>query len=430
MDGESKSSEDENSLMSTILFTGDIASDIIAPAQYFRKNNNADALDAILISEKWKRFDWKSIISGTYPTIRNKTNPYISYKGKATVSGKPAANTDLNILFPMPNNGTKFYTTKTDANGFFSLSGLMFEDSIQFSYQLNDPKIPKKDVQVIFQPDYSFVPLKSALPSTSYILQPRTSNDQLSPEIQKYVGAKKTNKNIDDKTIQIKEVEIKAKKKDLTKELNDELSSPLFKNVNEVVFDFVNDNIGVSYINILQFLQGRVAGLQIDVQGLNARAMFRGSPVSIFLDEMPVSASQISSIPASDVAMIKVFRGFFAGGAGGNTNGGIAVYTKRGGISGGQYDTTKATLLKQSTIKGYDKEIAFPSPDYSEQAFKDIEKDTRTVLFWNPFLKIQNTEPIKVNFYNNDEAKNYRLIIIGYDSANLLPLYYDEVVKP
>ena len=57
LDGNSKSSEEEKSLLSTLWLTGDISSKIASPSQYF-KNNDSEALDALLISEKWTRFNW------------------------------------------------------------------------------------------------------------------------------------------------------------------------------------------------------------------------------------------------------------------------------------------------------------------------------------------------------------------------------------
>ena len=54
-----------------------------------------------------------------------------------------------------------------------------------------------------------------------------------------------------------------------------------------MVFDFVNDITNVGGTDVLQWLQGRVPGLQISMQpGGAMSAMMRNSPVSIFLDEM------------------------------------------------------------------------------------------------------------------------------------------------
>ncbi|MCS3870193.1 hypothetical protein J3D55_003109 [Chryseobacterium ginsenosidimutans] len=429
LDGNSDSSEDENSLLSTLWLTGDITSKIYTPSQYFTKNHNSDALDALLISEKWKRFDWKTIMSGTYPIIGNKPQSYISYKGKVSVQGKPAPNTDLNLLFEMPNQGVKFYQQKTDANGFFSLNSLFFEDAIKFSYQLNDPKIPKEQVQVIFQPNYAFVPYKKSLPESNYNLVQRTNEDKPTAQIERYLTTKNNQSLINEKATLIEEVKLKGVRKNKTQELNEKLSGPLFQSANDMIFDFVNDNNSAQgSVNILQWLQGRVAGLTIESNMGEFIPKLRGSEISIYLDEMKVDPSQINSISTSDIAMVKVMKGFFAGGFGGG-NGAIAIYTKRGGITGSVSNSTAPTKLKQITLNGFDKETPFVSPVYGDEGFNNISKDFRNVLYWNPSLQTQSKEPVQVQFFNNDDAKNYKVIIMGYDEKDYTPIYYNEIIK-
>ncbi|MGO4708742.1 hypothetical protein AB4Y90_06405 [Chryseobacterium sp. 2TAF14] len=77
-DNESENPENENSLLSTLWLTGDLSSKIYYPAQYFSENRNTDALDALLISEKWSRFNWQTIMSGNFPVIKYKPESYLS----------------------------------------------------------------------------------------------------------------------------------------------------------------------------------------------------------------------------------------------------------------------------------------------------------------------------------------------------------------
>lgn len=429
LDGKSESSEDENSLLSTLWLVGDITSKIYMPSQYFTKTHNSDALDALLISEKWKRFNWKMIMSGIYPVIRYQPQPYISYKGKVTVQGKPVSNTDMNLLFDNPGQGIKFYPVKTDANGFFTLKGLYFEDAIKFSYQLNDVKVPKEQVQVIFQPDYAFVPFKSSLPKSSYTVKQRTITEKPDKQIQRYVEAKKFQSIIGEKETLIEEVKLKVTRKDKTRELNEKLSSPLFKSINETVFDLVNDNNNASSsMNILQWLQGRVAGLTIESKMGSYSPKLRGSAVNIYLDEMVVDPSSISSISTSDIAMVKVIKGTFAGGSGGG-NGAIAIYTKRGGTTGSLSDVSAPTKLKRITLNGFDKQEPFLVPAYNNDVFKTVSEDLRTTLYWNPYFSLQPNEKAKVQFFNNDDSKDFKVIIIGYDEKDYMPIYYNEIIK-
>lgn len=428
-DANDSSSEEENSLLSSLWLTGDFNSQIFKPAQYFAKNNNSEALDALLISEKYKRFEWKNIISGNYPMIKNKPQSYISYKGKVMSQGKPAANAELNLIFKMPEAGMKFNLVKTDANGLFWLNNLAFEDTMKFSYQLNSKdKAAISSTQVYFQPDFSFIPLRKDLPDSRMKLTDRVQSEEVPEKVAKSVANLSSEKFINEKITDIEEVKIKGDKRNKTQKLNEALSSPLFKSANEMVFDFVNDNNGAGAINILQWLQGRVPGLQISSQGMNATATMRGGPIELFLDEMRTDASLISSISVSDVAMIKVIRGMFSGSSGGG-NGAIIIYTRRGGITGSISDNGQSKTLKDMTLKGYDKEEPFKNEIYDDIDAQSLSKDSRSTLYWNPYLPNQPKEPTKINFYNNDDAKGFKVIIIGFDEETDTPLYYNDILK-
>ncbi|WP_300687146.1 hypothetical protein [Chryseobacterium sp.] len=428
LDANTKSTEDSQSLLSSLWLTGDITSNIINPAQYFNSNRNTDALDALLISERWKRFDWKSIISGNYPKIKYQPENYLSYKGKVSVQGKPAPNTDVNLIFDS-NSGSKIFQIKSDANGFFVMNNLIFEDSMKFSYQLNtDTKDPNNNYSVYFQPNFGFIPYMKSFPLSSYKLAPRSLEDKPSEEITRSFTAINAQKIISEKVINIEEIKIRGEIKSKTKKLNNELSSALFKSAREDVFDFVNDPNAIISTNILQWLQGRVAGLSIQLQNGTYIPYLQGTKTEVYLDEMPIPPSQIANMSTSDIAMVKVIKGIFAGGFGGG-NGAIAIYTRRGGGSTGKIiDRSLPSQLRQITLSGYDKETPFEGPIYQNDSFKKIPQDTRSVLFWNPNLEGQSQEPTSVEFYNNDDAKKYRIIILGHDKSNEVPLYYNEIL--
>nr|WP_314499449.1 TonB-dependent receptor plug domain-containing protein [uncultured Chryseobacterium sp.] len=428
-DPESNSSEEDNSLLSSLWLTGDLTSDIVKPAQYFAKNHNSEALDALLISEKYSRFDWRNLIKGNFPVIRNKPQSYISYKGKVMSQGKPAANSELNLLFKMPDAGMKFNLIKTDENGLFSLDNLAFEETMTFSYQPNTKdKNTITSTQVYFQPNFSFIPLRKDLPAGRMKLTERIQGEALPVHVTKAVTNITSEKFINEKITDIEEVKIKVDRRDKTKKLNETLSSPLFNSVNELIFDFVNDNVGLGVTNILQWLQGRVPGLQISSQGANATATMRGGAPEFFLDEMRTDLSQISTISVSDVAMIKVIRGNFAGSFGGG-NGAIIVYTRRGGITGSIADSGQSKSLKEMTLKGYDKEEPFKNEVYENIDSKSLSNDSRSTLYWNTYLQENPKEPTTVSFYNNDNAKSFKVIVIGFDEENDTPLYYNDVLK-
>lgn len=108
--------------------------------------------------------------------------------------------------------------------------------------------------------------------------------------------------------------------------LNDQYCKGLFKSAEGTILDVQNDPSAITYINILDWLNGRVAGLQIyNSRGGTRIPVIRGSQARIFLNEMPVETGLINTIPSADIAMIKVFKQPFSGAFGNSPA--VAIYT-------------------------------------------------------------------------------------------------------
>ncbi|HEV8269820.1 MAG TPA: hypothetical protein VGQ04_00870 [Chitinophagaceae bacterium] len=111
--------------------------------------------------------------------------------------------------------------------------------------------------------------------------------------------------------------------------LNNRYASGLFKNAEGTIFDIENENVQ-SYFNILDWLEGRVAGLQVMVSRNGVRVpVIRGSVATIYVDEMRMDASFLNSLSVNDIGMIKVIKGPFVGAIGNGGGGTIAIYTIR-----------------------------------------------------------------------------------------------------
>jgi len=112
--------------------------------------------------------------------------------------------------------------------------------------------------------------------------------------------------------------------------LNERYANGLFKSAEGTIFDIENETVG-SYLNILDWLEGRVAGLQVFVSSSGVRVpVIRGSVATIFVDEMRMDAPFLNSLPVNNIGMIKVIKGPFAGAVGNGGGGTIAIYTIRG----------------------------------------------------------------------------------------------------
>jgi hypothetical protein len=127
----------------------------------------------------------------------------------------------------------------------------------------------------------------------------------------------------------IAQVDLSRSSKSSKEILNEQYASGLFKNAEGTIIDVENEHVQ-GYLNILDWLNGRVAGLQIYLTKSGIRVpVIRGSAASIFVDEMRMDPSYLNVLSVNDIAMIKVIKGPFAGAIGNGGGGTIAIYTLR-----------------------------------------------------------------------------------------------------
>ena len=117
---------------------------------------------------------------------------------------------------------------------------------------------------------------------------------------------------------------------DLQKEyLNNKYCTGIFKSAEGTILDLSNETPG-GYQNILDWMQGRVAGLKVVTNRNGIKIpVIRGSVAGIFIDEIPVDAFFLNSLSVFDIAMIKVIKEPFIGNIGLGI-GAIAIYTYQG----------------------------------------------------------------------------------------------------
>lgn len=429
LDGEAEDHFADDNILTSLWLSSDFTDRIDAPSRYFDPNYDTTALDALLIAENWKRFEWEKVIAGNFPQIRFTPQPYISYKGTVYGGGGVVANSAINLIFYFADSTTQLNQVNTDSKGVFELKNLIFEEPLKVYYQANDKKVAPRDVTVNFESLNIVVPYKGAFPSGGYLMVKRPANDKIPADLARALNSRDSKKQADEKFKTLEEVKIVAQGKSNKEKLNDQLSSGMFRSMNEDVFDLVNENQeAMSYQNILQWLQGRVAGLQVQMQGGDYVPVIRGSRVQLYLDEMPVDPGAISGLPVSNIAMVKVIKSGFVGGIGGGGGGAVAIYTRRGDTQ--TANAQKPPSLNSSVLMGYDKVAPFYEPNYKDGgAASQPGRDTRDVLFWNPAVNATGSKPLQIRFFNNDDAKRIRVVIIGFSKDDDIPLFYNEIFR-
>jgi hypothetical protein len=225
------------------------------------------------------------------------------------------------------------------------------------------------------------------------------------------------------KTLQ--NVTVTAKVKSPVQVLDEKYTGGLFRGGDSYQFDLVNDPSAFARGNIFEYLQGKVAGLMISSSGGNVSLNWRGGEPQVFLDEMPIDISMISSIPVSDIAYVKVMRPPFVGAVGGGGSGAIAVYTRKGS----DVQRTPGKGLSNNTIMGYTPFKEFYSPNYNTFDARNENADMRTTLYWSPrLITSPKKSTVTISFFNNDVSKAFRVVIEGINSEGQLT-HYEEVLE-
>jgi hypothetical protein len=423
-DDGSTNPEEEN-ILSTLWLTGDFTTKIDAPAQYFSKTANSEALDALLISENWKRFDWNSVLSGSVPTIKTNSKKFLSYRIKPLKNSAMLKDTNVNLVLKLGENQPTFNPSRTDQNGYIYLDNLNFNEPLNVSLFINSENNKEASTENLFvtvEPLVNPTQFKGNFPATKYKLVKAAENKKISPVISRAINTQKNNKKTENVDVQIEEVKLVGKKQDPKEELDKQLSTGMFNSINSTIFDFVNeDQNATGSGNILDWLQGRAAGLtfQRNNSGVNV-PYIRGSQAKLYLDEVATDPTMIASLPISNIAMVKIIK---ESGLIGNA---VAIYTMKGNMKSKNEKLTQNN--NSSVAKGYDKPSEFPIEMLDDDSPVKIENDTRETLYWNPNLFDSDYVPPIIKFYNNDSAKQYKVLIISFDEDDNL-LYDKEILK-
>lgn len=408
----SLASDSSSHIISELLLTDDIKGYVNNPAFYFSNNEDStrNYLDLVMLTHGWRRYNWGDIVSLKKPNIINeKETDYLQIKGKVFSGGQASIkpNEVLSLILQSKDSSKQYLATQVKQNGTFELKQLIFYDTTKLFYQFNADKKLNDIGAVSFQNPISQTPVfkNIQLPTISEVDSTFfASNDSINQLIERL---KKEAKNG-----LLKEVIVNSKVKTSKEILDDKYASGLFKGNNGFAFDVLNDETAKGSLDVFHYLQSQVPGLTVshslDPGDTTALTWREGSP-EIFLNEMPSDAYDIQHIQMTDIAYIKVFRPPFMGSSGAGASGAIVIYTRKPE----DIKYNNASTLKSVMLYGYTAYKEFYQPDYFVPQLNS-PVDTRTTLYWNPFvLTDKNSKTFKVDFYNSDVVKKFRIVIEG-----------------
>lgn len=410
------SGEEQHTIFSDFLISHQLRGYIHNPAYYLKSDADTITarLDLVMLTNGWRRFDWDKLKAATQPVLKYAPETeFIKLKGKVygMESGRAGGPELLNVIMKGKDSSSSVYFIPIQKDGTFDEPLSIFFDTARVYYNFND----KNKTGFVGQVQLGNGLLRKEPGSTIRI-------DQM-PVFQVWsdsIGLARMNLFLQEQeklrrsmaTATLEEVVVKAKIKDPIKVLDEKYASGLFSGGDAYSFDLANDNMPGA-LNVLSYLQGKVAGLQISGSGAQMSMSWRGGTPSLYLNEMITNVDMVQSIPITDIAYIKVMRPPFFGSGGGGADGAIAIYTKKGGDV--QRNDPNKKGMESTILAGYSKFKEFYNPVYTKEP--TYEADTRSTLYWNPYILTNKKTPrFRVEFYNNDFSKKLLVVLEGINS--------------
>ena len=418
-----KAEPDADNIVSRLLMSGDLKGYIHNPYYYFFGNDEIIRAqrDLVMMTHGWRRYKWEDLAMGKLPEIKFPRENYLSVDAHLTglLPSQIPGNTELNVFLEAKDSSRQLFLLTADTTGHFSEDGLIFFDTVKVFYQFNNNRHLANRAVFNFSngtwqgrskinPDTSWqllTPLDTALLNRGKYFAAEA--ERIKPELNRQVKVLET-------------VTVRARARSKQQEMDDNYTSGLFKGGDAVTFDLVNDPLASGALSIFQYLQGRVAGLQITTGGIGGGTSltWRQATPTLFLNEMQVDVSTIENLSVTDIAYVKAFRPPFFGATGGGAGGAIAIYTKKGNEARNDQSTGG---LEKGRIVGYAPPKEFYSPDYTQESPLHEVPDVRTTLFWAPYILTEgSSRRVTLSFYNNDVSQRLRIVLEGMDEEGRL----------
>ncbi len=417
--------ENEITVLSTLLLTADLNGYIEKPNYYFTDVNESklSKLDLLLLTQGYRRFEYKDILEDKYPEIRLLPEQGINITGTLrNKTGLPINKGTLLLTIPSIRYN-KQLTTSTIGN--FKFTDLVFPDSAEVVITARYNPNPNNLMMMI-----------DGFPEAA-IGQNKNYPDQIiniDSTISKYIDNNSKQFRFLQTIEQVDVVRTAAKK-----------ASHLDHPVLSTLPLMADDVLDASYImpcNIItQCLRSKLVGVvYFEDNFYVARDFNAGSriPMLIYLNNLMIDYAAMSTINPSEILNIQIFLRDPIGqlSKANNTNGVLVINTKPLGDGGTKMSLSdlKALLPESHTTKfkpkGYSVERKFYEPKYSVNPTELNFTDLRTTVYWNPRIAFDEKGQSVVEFFNADGKGNYKATLEGIDAnGNVARTIFRYTVK-
>jgi hypothetical protein len=405
-------------ILSWFLIDSELKGNIESPAHFFKDDDylsSKEKLNLLMLTNGWSRYIWTSLAENP-PDPGLEMSEGITLKGtvKHALTKKPIVKGDVELKI-YTNENYVSAEGKTDKEGRFSFDNVVFTDTAAVFIQGRNKKgnlYTVLDLDTLFKQD----------PEPSYLYLPK---DETKAHYSSQLYEQKYFSDLDLKNFVLENGSILLEEVTITKkrDTGDGHFRLYLKPYNSM--KITNKDYG--YMNVGDYLQGRVSGIMVFGNTILMRGLgsFKPGPPLFLIDGTPMPGDVIMSIPMSDIDVVEVLKdpeelAIFGVRAG---NGVISIFTHRGGASIGSNSYVQGTISKK--LKGYSSYREFYSPRYTPDNIASERPDHRLTLYWNPAITTDQGKAM-VSFFTSDDNARYKILVEGVTQTGEISLGISE----
>ena len=399
--------EYQENIQTYLLLSSDLKGHVESPSYYFESDDieRQQALRNLMMTQGWRRFGWDALVSGDFPVMHHANEMDLNIRGRLLrPNGNPIAKGDV-MLF-LKDKYTTFMLTETNDEGYFSFRGFYYKGNIPVVVQGSDSRGRKDNVVLeILAKDYTLA-LNDHFLRLPAQISAQVPNNYVQQTQKLFQGIETEVWGMELGELLLEEVIVEGKA---------DVFEPfkLHTRADAVIY---REQLPIAPSgNILEILQGRVAGLQVTKTGMNEfRAVIRGQGTPLYLwDGIPISESTLQSINQFDINRIEVLRGpGTAGIYGGRAGGGVIAFFSETGAGTEEINPEAGQHITLYQAPGYSRTRQFYSPSF-EAIGHDQLPDLRSTVFWNPTVMVKPNSKNELSFFTGDTPGLYRVIVEG-----------------
>lgn len=396
---DSVQTPDAQNILNYLWLTSELNGPVEAPQYYFNSNDAEleSVTDLLMLTNGWRRFSWeREALSGKKPLLQyapEYDGHFVSGRAKNMYNGALAG--ELPVYLSIPGALPKFYTVKSNKEGFFQINLKEFYGPNEIVLQTNTEKDSLYQLEVL-SPFFESAPVAqaSALTLTSgkqhYLIL-----NSIGMQVQNVYHTENLN------TYSAPAVDTlpfygpanyRYKLDDYTR----------FTTMEEVLREYVRE------INVRK----RGGKFQMLLYNEPQQLFFQENSL-VLLDGIPVfDQDKLFAYSPLKIKNLDVLtRRYFLGSA---TFDGIANFTTYKGEGEGFSLNPQAVILDYDGLQ-LQREFYMPNYSSSDQN-KNRLPDLRNVLYWKSDAAVEKLNTKQLNFYTSDRKGKFLILIQGIDT--------------